>query len=40
MTGFGYTVNQDGTKTTSAVPSGWTTPNPNTCWATKKDGSC
>lgn len=40
MEGFSYTINQDGAKTTSALPSGWTTPSPNNCWATKKDGSC
>lgn len=40
MAGFTYTVNEAGVKTTAALPSGWTTPNPNTCWATKQDGSC
>jgi len=40
MTGFGYTINQTGAKTTSAMPSGWSTPSPNSCWATKKGGVC
>lgn len=40
MAGFGYTINQNNARTTSAVPSGWTTPSPNTCWALKADGSC
>jgi type IV pilus assembly protein PilE len=40
MTGFTYTIDQSNTKTTTAVPSGWSLPNPNTCWATKRDGTC
>jgi type IV pilus assembly protein PilE len=40
MTGFSYTINQTGAKTTGAVPSGWSTPSPNTCWAIKKGGVC
>lgn len=40
MNGFKFTINQAGAKTTRAVPSGWTTPSPNNCWATKKDGVC
>jgi type IV pilus assembly protein PilE len=40
MLGFTYTVDQSNLKMTNAVPTGWTIPNPNTCWATKKDGSC
>jgi type IV pilus assembly protein PilE len=40
MTSFAYTVNQSGAKTTSGLPSGWTTPSPNECWATRKDGTC
>lgn len=40
MTGFSYTINQTGAKTTAAVPTGWTTPSPNTCWAVKKAGTC
>jgi type IV pilus assembly protein PilE len=40
MNGFGFTIDQSSTKTTSSVPSGWTTPSPNTCWVSKKDGSC
>lgn len=39
MSGFSYTVNQAGSKTTT-VPtnSGWT--GSSTCWVTKKDGTC
>ena len=38
MAGFTYTVNDGGTRATTAVPSGWTT---NTgCWVTKKGGLC
>lgn len=40
MSGFTYTVNQAGVKTTAAVPGGWTIPSPNTCWAVKKGGVC
>ena len=40
MAGFTFQVDQNGTKSTFAVPSGWATPNPNTCWVQKKDGSC
>jgi len=40
MAGFKYTVNQSNGKSTAALPAGWTTPNPNGCWALKKDGSC
>ena len=40
MVGFSYTINQTGAKTTAAVPSGWSTPSPNTCWAVKKGGTC
>ena len=40
MAGFSYTINQTGAKTTAAVPSGWSTPSPNTCWAVKKGGVC
>jgi len=38
MNGFVYTVNQDGARATTAVPSGWTA-NAN-CWVTKKGGVC
>lgn len=38
MAGFTYTVNQSGTKATSAVPSGWTAS--SSCWITKKGGVC
>ena len=38
--GPSYTIDQDGQKTTSNAPSGWTTPNPNTCWARDQSGNC
>jgi type IV pilus assembly protein PilE len=37
---FSYTINQDNTKTTASVPTGWSLPSPNTCWVTKKGGVC
>ena len=40
MAGFTFTVDETGAKTTAAVPSDWTTPSPNNCWVTKKDGTC
>ena len=40
MTGFTFQVDQNGVKSTAATPPGWSTPNPNTCWVAKKDGSC
>jgi type IV pilus assembly protein PilE len=40
MAGFTYTVTESNVKQTTSVPSGWTAPNPNTCWAIRKDGSC
>jgi len=38
MAGFVYTVDQSNTKATTGVPSGWTTN--ESCWVTRKDGSC
>lgn len=40
MTGFTFTINQTGAKTTGAVPSGWAVPGTNNCWVTKKGGLC
>lgn len=40
MAGFTYNVNHQGLRTTAAVPSGWSQPSPNTCWATKRGGVC
>jgi type IV pilus assembly protein PilE len=37
MTGFTFTVNDLGQQATTAVPSGWTIPNPQ-CWVTSKGG--
>jgi type IV pilus assembly protein PilE len=35
--GFGFSIDQDNTKRTTSVPSGWTAPSTN-CWATRKSG--
>jgi len=40
MAGFTYEVNESNAKSTFAVPSGWSKPSPNGCWAMRKDGSC
>jgi len=42
MAGFAFTVDQSGTKTTSAVPSsgGWSAPSPNNCWVVRPGGQC
>ena len=40
MTGFTFTINQSGAKTTAAVPTGWSAATPNTCWVAKKGGVC
>jgi type IV pilus assembly protein PilE len=43
MAGFSYDLSQAAgvtTKTTVSMPSGWSTPPTNNCWALKKDGSC
>jgi type IV pilus assembly protein PilE len=38
--GFTFTIDDAGGKATSAVPSGWATPSPNTCWVRDQVGSC
>lgn len=38
MAGFTYTVNDGGTRATTAAPSGWNTS--TSCWITKKGESC
>jgi len=40
MTNFAYTVNQANVKASAITRSGWNNPNPNNCWAIRKDGSC
>lgn len=44
MAGFQYTVDQFNGKasnfTGAAATSGWTSPSPNNCWASKKGGYC
>jgi type IV pilus assembly protein PilE len=39
MTSFIYTVDQDNTKRTTALPTGWSGTG-NSCWVIRKDGSC
>jgi type IV pilus assembly protein PilE len=38
MTGFSYTIDQNGTRTTAATPAGWGTS--NSCWVDHKGGTC
>jgi type IV pilus assembly protein PilE len=38
--GFTFTIDQANNKVTFAVPSGWHTPSPNTCWVMRKNGDC
>lgn len=40
MNGFTYTINQANGKRSTITRPGWADPNPNTCWAIRKDGSC
>ncbi len=43
MAGFAYRLSLAGgvlTKSTPALPSGWTTTNSASCWVFKRDGSC
>jgi len=39
-TAFVYTIDQNDTKATTSMPTGWSVPSPNDCWATRKDGTC
>jgi type IV pilus assembly protein PilE len=39
MAGFTYTIDQAGTRRTTAVPAGWGTA-PIACWVVKKGGTC
>jgi type IV pilus assembly protein PilE len=38
LSGFAFTIDQNGNKATTAVPSGWTAS--ATCWVNKKGGVC
>lgn len=38
MTGFTFTIDQNGTRRTTAAPAGW--PTSNTCWISKRGDSC
>jgi len=37
--GFGFTINEQNVRVTTAVPSGWTVPSTN-CWTRTKNGTC
>ena len=38
LTGFAFTINQNGARATTAVPAGWTLT--ATCWVDRKSGQC
>ena len=40
MAGFVFTVNEANARATTGVKTGWAKPNPNTCWASRKNGEC
>jgi type IV pilus assembly protein PilE len=41
MTGFSYTIDQAGAKTSAVTGvSGWTGPTPNNCWVVNTGGTC
>lgn len=40
MAGFGFSIDQANLRQTTAVPTGWSQPDPNTCWITRKGGIC
>lgn len=39
MAGFSYTIDQDGTRTSTITAAGWAA-NSNTCWITRRGGQC
>jgi type IV pilus assembly protein PilE len=40
MDGFVFTVDEANNRVTTGVKAGWAKPNPNTCWASRKNGDC
>lgn len=40
LVGLSYTVDQSNNRTTGSVPSGWSLPATNNCWALSKSGNC
>ena len=40
VAGFTFTIDQRNSKETTDVPDGWSVPNPNDCWVTKRNGQC
>lgn len=40
VAGFTYSIDQTNARSTKAVPTKWTVPNPATCWVLRRDGSC
>ena len=39
VSGFGFSIDQDGTRITTGIGSGWTPPSGN-CWVRSKGGAC
>ena len=40
LNGLALSVNQNNVRSTVTVPTGWSLPNPNNCWAAEKGGKC
>jgi len=40
MSAFAYTIDQANNRVTTALPAGWTLPNPSTCWVRNEAGGC
>lgn len=40
MAGFAFTIDETGTRQTTAVQAGWALPSPNNCWVRAKGGLC
>lgn len=40
MNGFIFTLDQNNAQVTTGLPTGWTLPNPSTCWVKAKNGTC
>jgi type IV pilus assembly protein PilE len=38
--GFVFSIDQTNLKKTDTVPAGWSQPNPNVCWVSRKNGDC
>ena len=40
MAGFRFSIDQANRRSTVEVPAGWTLPDPNRCWVSRKNGEC